>query len=614
MLSSSIINSIHSSICGLNSFGNGLVRIGLIWYAPHGIDTIGLSIAEFWAACPTEHRTLYSADGSEWYDVATIITNIEASAELNNGGELVGSATKGYAQFADGTAESVLLRAYSYLGENYAPATFGEMINQPLETPIISRWCYPTVSLGDYYTEEFTPQTVEVGDVDIESNVIGVNTQGETLDIYVSTGGSYSVDSGAWATDGVGSPASIIGSHLIKVKGDAAGSGQTNTVVLTVGEATYNFAITSEVVVTQIKDLWNGFSLDGFTTTYPPAVPDEGGVIRTTSGNNLAIESGKYNAGAWELPTTPPTSKSIVTLAGTRTLYNEADPTVFKRTCIAPLRTQYFKTPQTPATHTTESLATGTYVLWCRGDNGSTVTASAGTAIGTFGAATANGATHGYGTPVTITIATAGTVVLTCAGTLTWGQLEKATYTYPTPDIPNGTTTTVRNPTTLADSSADWFDVVSGEAQNFAIFSQFIMRGLDNNAKIWETKIDATNYTNLLTANGSFYLKKYAGSNLNIYFSPGTVLNMPLRVLCIFTDQGMSVRTQRFTGGAWSAWSAWTDLANTVPAKIGSTIGFGTDANPYVNHQTFATFKLTEAAALADYKTEISALVTEMLS
>jgi len=100
-------------------------RTGLIWYAPHGVDIIGLSIAELWAACPVEHRTIYSADGSAFYDAATIITNIEASAELNNGGELVGNTTKGYAQYEDGTAESVLRRAYRYFGEIWPelPAT-----------------------------------------------------------------------------------------------------------------------------------------------------------------------------------------------------------------------------------------------------------------------------------------------------------------------------------------------------------------------------------------------------------------------------------------------------------------------------------------------------------
>jgi len=101
--------------------GNTLPRTGLDWYAkaPGMVDIIGLSVSEFYAACPVAHRSIYSADGSVFYDAATIIANIEASAELNDGGELVGSVAKGYAQYADGTVESVLRKAYRYFGISY---------------------------------------------------------------------------------------------------------------------------------------------------------------------------------------------------------------------------------------------------------------------------------------------------------------------------------------------------------------------------------------------------------------------------------------------------------------------------------------------------------------
>lgn len=71
-------------------------------------DSIGLSVAEFWAQCPVAHRSIYSADGTSWYDAATIITNIEESEFLNNGGELGGSVAKGYFQYLDGTDEAIL--------------------------------------------------------------------------------------------------------------------------------------------------------------------------------------------------------------------------------------------------------------------------------------------------------------------------------------------------------------------------------------------------------------------------------------------------------------------------------------------------------------------------
>jgi len=88
-------------------YTNVLPRTGLLFFAkaPGLVDSIGLPIAEFWAQCPVAHRSIYSADGTAWYDAATIITNIEASAELNNGGELGGSPANGYFQYLDGTAE-----------------------------------------------------------------------------------------------------------------------------------------------------------------------------------------------------------------------------------------------------------------------------------------------------------------------------------------------------------------------------------------------------------------------------------------------------------------------------------------------------------------------------
>jgi len=98
--------------------GSGLVltRTGLLFFArPPGMtDSIGLLITEFWAQCPIAHRSIYSADGTSWYAAETIITNIEASEFLNDGGELGGSAAKGYFQYLDGTDEAILRRAYRW--------------------------------------------------------------------------------------------------------------------------------------------------------------------------------------------------------------------------------------------------------------------------------------------------------------------------------------------------------------------------------------------------------------------------------------------------------------------------------------------------------------------
>lgn len=70
--------------------------------------------------------------------------------------------------------------------------------------------------------------------------------------------------------------------------------------------------------------------------------------------------------------------------------------------------TNYFVNSAAAATQTTPSLAPGTYTIWCEGANGS-ITVSAGTAT-ISGAGTAT-----PGSPVTFTVLTAGTVVLTVA-------------------------------------------------------------------------------------------------------------------------------------------------------------------------------------------------------
>ena len=106
---------------GFKKNNNTIPKNGLIFKAllKNGlVDSIGLSIAEFWVVCPVEHRTLYSADGSEWYDAATIITNIEASEYLNDGGELIGNSVVGYAQYEDGTSVAILNKALKYFKIN----------------------------------------------------------------------------------------------------------------------------------------------------------------------------------------------------------------------------------------------------------------------------------------------------------------------------------------------------------------------------------------------------------------------------------------------------------------------------------------------------------------
>lgn len=96
------------------------------------------------------------------------------------------------------------------------------------------------------------------------------------------------------------------------------------------------------------------------------------------------------------------------------------------RTCalIEGTRTNFLLNSTAPATQTTGSLGTGTYILWVRGTGTATITAGTGTASG-LGAATA-------GTPVVFTVSVAGTFTVTVTGSLSFFQLEDgATMTSP---------------------------------------------------------------------------------------------------------------------------------------------------------------------------------------
>jgi hypothetical protein len=78
--------------------------------------------------------------------------------------------------------------------------------------------------------------------------------------------------------------------------------------------------------------------------------------------------------------------------------------------------TQHLLNSQTPATQTTGSLATGTYILWCEGTGSAAV---AGNTATITGAGTAT-----QGVPVVFEVTAAGTVDVTVTGSLTFFQLE----------------------------------------------------------------------------------------------------------------------------------------------------------------------------------------------
>lgn len=103
--------------------GSTLPRTGLLERWRNGVGTVVLSVDDYLLVRP-ELRPLFYLDATTKYDDATIITNIEASPYLNNGWELTGNATKGYALYAEGTAETTLVTAYRFYDEIYISPYF----------------------------------------------------------------------------------------------------------------------------------------------------------------------------------------------------------------------------------------------------------------------------------------------------------------------------------------------------------------------------------------------------------------------------------------------------------------------------------------------------------
>jgi len=102
-----------------------------LWKNVGGVltESIGLSVSDY-PLVPAVHRSIYFVDETTMRAVEDIVNKIEASAELNDGGELVGSEAKGYVQYADGTTEDILRKAYRYFGITY-PESFGPTWVEP---------------------------------------------------------------------------------------------------------------------------------------------------------------------------------------------------------------------------------------------------------------------------------------------------------------------------------------------------------------------------------------------------------------------------------------------------------------------------------------------------
>ena len=126
-------------------------------------------------------------------------------------------------------------------------------------------------------------------------------------------------------------------------------------------------------------------------------------------------------------------------------------------------RTNYLINSGSPVTLTTGTLPIGTYTLWIVGTG--TATSSAGTAVGSgFGVASA-------GVPNVFTVSTAGTAVVTMAGSLTRFQLENNPY--PTSYILTTASTATRTIESGIIATSAWFNAAEG-----TLVTDFVARQL----------------------------------------------------------------------------------------------------------------------------------------
>ncbi len=298
--------------------------------------------------------------------------------------------------------------------------------------------------------------------------------------------------------------------------------------------------------------------------------------------------------------------RMVTTSAGSRDAYIEADPATFKRCLVEPYSIQRFFNSSAPATQTTQSLVAGTYTLWCEGAG--SITATAGTAVGTFGAATA-------GNPATITITTAGTVVLTCSGVLTWGQLD--TLPFKGSKIYSAGAAVVRDARIV--NIPNTIPRPSGNAQNFALCGRVIPQATPLTGRyILGNYTDASNYTAILFSSTQIISRKRVGGvNYDAALDLSYAANQPFDFVAGFTDRGSFMYARLITGSAKGDWAVG-DSSNATAAKIAANHQIGSDGQGgnqvFAHFQCFSQINLSASASLDLYKAKTLTAINKFLN
>ena len=296
---------------------------------------------------------------------------------------------------------------------------------------------------------------------------------------------------------------------------------------------------------------------EGGTYTGGPTVfADNLGALQTVPSGMPALQGMRFTGGAYfdttstGTPLLPSANQPTRTFdaefttstpATTYKKYTRTNPSVdLPGYLCEPARTNYALNSAAPATHTTGTIPVGTYTLWQDGTG--SITATAGTAVGTFGTAS-------NGTPATITITTAGTVVLTASGTNTWVQLELGAFA--TSRITTASAAVTRQGTVLS------FPTLGKIRNNDIAFKlSAVPRGAGQSGYLWGSYTNASNFTYLSIGPYDITFKSVVnGFSQDLAIASYThKADTPFEVILCKSTRGSQLLVREYSGGTWQPW------------------------------------------------------------
>jgi len=403
-----------------------------------------------------------------------------------------------------------------------------------------------------------------------------------------------------------------------------------------------------------ISDIFNGLDTNGFTFANPPVAIDQDGKLRISPTGVLALSGGYFNEAdpGWQERTPAPTKKTIRTLTGSKVVYADTDPTVWRRAKIEPTRTNLCTCRKINPTDTTnvsvvvladdvdalaavglDKICTSGKVYKLDNSGGGTsatavisgVTAntnqhsfsvyarSSGTCyvqlVGGGGQISFNSNTYALRKSENFTpVAGRSLTLVVGAGVVAYfilPQLEEGAFcTAPIITAADPLATITRTGTAITKPTAN---VLAN--QNIALYMRFSMMSAGQVAKLWSSYTDANNCLCLETTATALLLKKIvAGVTTSVSLSHTHAVNVPIEILAIQSDMGMAAKFRTYTGGVWSSWSAYVDDATATgkaASVIAATMELGaanSTGHMSGNAQFFAPIQLGSRASLADYK------------